>query len=93
MRGVLCVDVEIYINLWCGIGRLNFFDIGWSGGEFLAGGDGRRCPNRFYLLGCPVRLCSVSIGVLCALHSFLFIPIVWVIIVIYKCIFIFLGRS
>ena len=92
MRCGVDVDVEIYINRWCGVGRRKFFDVCWYGGEFLAGGDGWKCPNRFSLLGYPVRSCIVSIGMFDALYSFLF-PNVLVIIVNYKCTCIFLGRS
>jgi hypothetical protein len=31
--------------------------------SFFAGGDGWKCPNRFCILGYPVRSCIVSIGV------------------------------
>ncbi len=92
VRCVVGVDVEIYIYLWCGVGRRNFSDVCWCGGEFLAGGDGWKCPNRFCLLRYPVRPCCVIIGVFCALCSFLF-PTVWVMIVNYKCRCIFLGRT
>jgi len=86
------VDVEIYIYRWCGVGRRIFSDFSWSGGEFLAGDDGWKCPNCFCLLGYPVRSGIVSIGVFCALYSFLF-PNAWVIIGNYTCIYIFSGRD
>ena len=62
VRCVVCVGVEIYIYLWCGVGRRIFFNVCLFGGECLAGGDDWRCPNRFCLLGYPVRSCCVSIA-------------------------------
>ena len=60
--------------------------------SFLPAASVGNAPTVFCRLGCPVRLCLVSIGVFCALYICLFLE-VWVIIVNYKRSYFLFGKG